>query len=405
MNSAINITEKGQNRKPKSHEEFSLEMIDYMHKKRKLGGLTDEEVLFVKTLIEPEKFEEEREKFEKKYKGPWVYEILSNHHNGLDVDKFDYLIRDGTMLKMADPSQAIARVMDLMEVHNGRIFYPLKAQTDIYEILHTRYMMHKKVYSHKTTKNFELMVLDAMLLSSKILKIEDRIKSMSKYTNLTDNILNEIRTSNSRHEDMLTAKNILKAIESRKKYTFVDEVLIRHDAWKAARKDKEGNIKPLTEKDIIDLKAKNCDLKESDIILARSKLHYGKKEENPMKFVRVFKIDKTCKPPKKLFCPEGGHRDMLMANVPHLEHIVRIYVRKRDCAKAARETFRRWFFEKIRKEKSNKGLWMEKDDMDNYYKTNSEGRDSRPLNKTASGINNDSKHPSKRQMITRSQSQ
>ena len=48
--------------------------------------ITDEEEKFICSLINGDKESDE--------KRGWIFEIISNSRNGIDVDKFDYLMRD-----------------------------------------------------------------------------------------------------------------------------------------------------------------------------------------------------------------------------------------------------------------------------------------------------------------------
>ena len=84
-------------------------------------------------------------------KRPWLYEIVSNPRNGIDVDKFDYLKRDTQKLNVAMSSFNERVIMDDAMVVGGHICYAEKNDIEIKKLFDTRYMMYDSLYHHRVT--------------------------------------------------------------------------------------------------------------------------------------------------------------------------------------------------------------------------------------------------------------
>lgn len=115
-----------------------------------------------------------------------LYQIVSNYLNGIDVDKFDYLLRDSYNLGISISFNPIRLINEFIIDNNNNIAYPLHCSSDIYELFQSRYLMHKKVYSHKTIKLIESMLKDIFILIDPIHHISDTVNNMDEFCKLTD---------------------------------------------------------------------------------------------------------------------------------------------------------------------------------------------------------------------------
>ncbi|XP_027132173.1 deoxynucleoside triphosphate triphosphohydrolase SAMHD1-like, partial [Larimichthys crocea] len=79
------------------HETASCKMFDHLVKSNKLeplmekyGLVLSEDLIFIKEMIEPKKVTDPWPYRGREKNKSFLYEIVSNKRNGVDVDKFDY---------------------------------------------------------------------------------------------------------------------------------------------------------------------------------------------------------------------------------------------------------------------------------------------------------------------------
>ena len=120
----------------------------------------------------------------------FVFQIISNSLNGLDVDKLDYMYRDSFYLGTGNPYD-LSRVISHIQVINKNICFPEKISYDIYKVFRSRYDFHKQYYTHKTTISIEYMIRDILFNLDPILKISNTIKNnqTKKFIELTDSTI------------------------------------------------------------------------------------------------------------------------------------------------------------------------------------------------------------------------
>ena len=114
----------------------------------------------------------------------WLYDIVNNRHNGMDVDKIDYFARDctraiekvGIKLKMiTDARIAKAMCSRPEKCHSCKknnkpgmhymICYPEKRIPACAEFFKERFHLHNIVYQHKTTTTVEAVICDIFCLA------------------------------------------------------------------------------------------------------------------------------------------------------------------------------------------------------------------------------------------------
>ena len=81
----------------------------------------------------------------------FLFEVVANKRNSVDVDKFDYISRDCHNVGIKS-SYDFARLMNFNRVINGEICFHAKEVFNIYEMFHTRYSLFKRVYTHRVGK-------------------------------------------------------------------------------------------------------------------------------------------------------------------------------------------------------------------------------------------------------------
>ncbi|WAR11718.1 SAMH1-like protein [Mya arenaria] len=221
-------------------------------------GLTEQDRVFIKEQIAgPSKPDQENWTLEGRPKDKsFLYEVVANKRNGIDVDKWDYFARDCHMLGIRnnfDHDRCIHFSRVLLEVGN------------LYDMFHTRQTLHRRAYQHKTTNIIEKMVTEALVKANdhikftgedgKKLKMSESIHDMKAFSQMTDHVFNLIL--NSTEADLRESREILKKVLRRELYKCVGQT-----------QTKDKILKELVN------------------------LDYGMKEKNPIDSVRFYSKDR-----------------------------------------------------------------------------------------------------------------
>lgn len=176
---------------------------------------------FISTLIHPSSYPDIPKK-------NFIYQIISNSLNDLDVDKLDYLCRDSYYLGAGQPF-SIWEIIEHCKVIDNNIVFPEKKSYEIFKVYRSRYDMHKQFYNNKTVICIEYMLRNILNKLDNILKITSNIKSMNidHFVKLTDStilnasvIIEQLNLSNYKdiEADVDYINSILNAINDRKIY-------------------------------------------------------------------------------------------------------------------------------------------------------------------------------------------
>ena len=189
------------------HEQRSVAIVARLLRKSSFE-YSAEEIAFVQSLIAPTKGQE-----------GFLYHIVANQINHLDVDKMEYIKRDARACGLSqggfdtDP----LRIINAARVVDGCICYHHKVYEDIYNLFQTRYRLHTTVYRHAAVVAIHHMVSDALKCSG--LPIEDSITDLDRFLQYDDTILDMIRRSKS--DDMQKSRDIIRRIDERRLYKVV----------------------------------------------------------------------------------------------------------------------------------------------------------------------------------------
>ncbi|XDV16838.1 hypothetical protein PO909_016368, partial [Leuciscus waleckii] len=243
------------------HEQMSVLMFDDIVKSLKAEnenvlkehGLDDKDVTFIKELIEGAKDSVAEWKYEGRAEDKsFLYEIVANKQNGIDVDKWDYFARDCHHLGIRNSfdHQRLLKFARVCKI-NGRnhICFRDKEADNVYDMFRTRYTLHRQAYQHKICNIIEEMFAEALVLADcdlheekpeDMLKISEAIKTAEEYSKLTDEIFEQI--SSSTVDNLKKSRNILEKIVWRKLPKFVGEARLTEknkskedltETWKA----------------------------------------------------------------------------------------------------------------------------------------------------------------------------
>ncbi|KAI9343829.1 hypothetical protein BD770DRAFT_397934 [Pilaira anomala] len=256
-----------------SHEQASEMMLEYLIDDNNID-MDSAEIHFIKDLIAGEPRSESRYQDKK-----FLFDIVANKKNSVDVDKFDYIERDAYNLGLRSSYDA-KRLLVYSRVVNNEICYHQKEVYNIYEMFHTRYSLFKQIYTHRVGKAIELMIVDAFLAANNYLKIADSVSNPEDYLFMTDDIIRNIERS--KCPELAESRQIVKNIRTRNLYKFVDEFLVPPELESRLNKD------TITSQDIANHQTGNAGLVQEDVIVTFTKINYSMNESNPVDSIRFF---------------------------------------------------------------------------------------------------------------------
>ena len=257
------------------HEQMSNQMIEYLINDNYID-IDQSDINLIKNIIDGPKNINNRLN-----NNNYLYEIVANSTNCIDVDKFDYLSRDMYYLFGSEKSYNFNRIFKYNRIIDNTICYNSKITFDIYNLFQQRYLMHKQIYNHKTGKGIEYMICDILLKANNKLKIAECIYNPEEFINLTDDILNTIKIS--KDPGLQESKDIITRLEKRDIYKYIEEFIVPNELT-----DKIKTINPL------DIISSNSELHNlitiDDIIIFDKKMNYNLNDKNPVDNVYFYNI-------------------------------------------------------------------------------------------------------------------
>ncbi|CAH8839600.1 unnamed protein product [Trichobilharzia szidati] len=197
------------------------------------------------------------------YKNPlkqkaFIYEILSNSLNGMDVDKWDYLLRDclyaglGTSGANVDVDRFLRFYRPFMHTDRDKCndgesnsWHLSFKDTELENLLRTfslRQHLHQKVYQHKTVTAISAMIIDALELIDPVLNLRsitmkalkcENPNDLDEFLKLHDSLLWDIYygrgllsqiTTESFQPRIQQAQKLIHRILNRDLYTYIDSI-------------------------------------------------------------------------------------------------------------------------------------------------------------------------------------
>ncbi|XP_048633421.1 deoxynucleoside triphosphate triphosphohydrolase SAMHD1 homolog isoform X1 [Brassica napus] len=259
-----------------SHESMSVKMIDHIVDTHNID--IDAQMLKrVKDMIlASTEFSQLKSNAEKRF----LYDIVANGRNGIDVDKFDYLVRDSRACGLGCNFQ-FQRLTETMRVMDNEICYRAKEYRNVHKLFATRADLYRTVYTHPKVKAIELMIVDAMVKANDYLGISTNIDDPAEYWKLDDTILKTIEIAPD--QELAEAKDLILRVRRRQLYQFCNEY--------AVPKEKIEHFKAVTAQDIVcSQKHTSLTLKEEDIAVTNVKIDLARGRENPLECIKFFKV-------------------------------------------------------------------------------------------------------------------
>ncbi|XP_076023307.1 deoxynucleoside triphosphate triphosphohydrolase SAMHD1-like [Genypterus blacodes] len=355
---------KARPKKKWKHEQASINMFDYLVKKNRLrpvmkkhGLVLPEDLVFIKEQIAGpmDTSSSRRKNLQWPYKGrrknkSFLYEIVANQTNAIDVDKWDYFARDCHHLGIQNNfdhrrSLMFARVINV----DGQkhICTRDKEVGNLYDMFYTRNCLHRRAYQHKVGNIIEFMITEAFLKADQFIQIEGSrgkmfslskaIDDMEAYSKLTDHVFEQILHSPSEEHDMVEAKKILQNIVCRRLYKCLGETRAKEPMTVTQEMIKEWEAD--LAKSVPQCGVQEVQLQPEDFVVNVVVFNYGMKGKNPIDKVRFYcKNDLTTAYP----IPHGQVSRFLPKCF--IEQVIRVYCKKRDpkSLKAAKKHFVQW---------------------------------------------------------------
>jgi HD superfamily phosphohydrolase len=169
-----------------THENRSIFLLNSIVERYNVP-LTKDMLRVIGDLINPK--QAEYNKWKGKYMvGRWIFQIISNPLNSIDVDKFDYLTRD-TMAVGFKLQFDFSRIISDAKVIDNKICYSSQCSEDIYHMFFIRYRLHRQIYNHKAVKAIEIMIVMILNEMEKEMKISQYILDADKMIRLVDSMV------------------------------------------------------------------------------------------------------------------------------------------------------------------------------------------------------------------------
>ena len=343
-----------------SHEDMSLMIFDHIVKstrekwvqqqkpKDPFDGLTDEDILFIKALIHPPKEAYTAANIGRSPSKFYLMDIVSNKSSGLDVDKFDYIMRDtyNTGVRGVFDVDRLIRNVVVREC-DGRLqmCWPQKELEGIIEIFHTRDSLHRRVYQHRTNTSIESMFRDVALLAGPAIQIRnpetgewmnftEAQKNVETFTKVSDWLFKLIRFGQDFKVDWSDprvgqARQLLEDIECRRIWKFVGAMFGKVEDHEMVKRELEKCAQGF-------IPAEQWELKTA-------MFSWGKGDKNPLENVPfIRKNDEDAMKPK----PEDLSRVFVPASFR--EHVLYVYVKSQDeeVRELAKTAFSQWCTER-----------------------------------------------------------
>lgn len=158
------------------HELRSCHIVERIVKESSILSkfMTHNDIRFIQSLIDPNP-----------QQTGFIYQIISNNLNGLDVDKYDYLNRDAlhTGFKI---SFDYSRLIDGAVVVDDMIAYPEQAKHDIYNLFLARHSNHCTIYTHKGVISAQYIIIGIMEIIDPVIGITESILDLNEFRKMTD---------------------------------------------------------------------------------------------------------------------------------------------------------------------------------------------------------------------------
>jgi len=242
----------------------------------------------------------------------WMYDIVTNRHSGLDVDKIDYFARDQRRAfrgageierRMID--EAVVAWVETDNTRELMICYPEKMVSTCLEFFKIRYKLHSVIYRHKTVCSASYVLEDILNKADEIYRISttrQRHKNAGPpeyeslpisramldpyaFLALDDTIIERIACSEDTQlaeaQDLIYSCYMPRALYKCAHQQAIDmENEADQQMWTVSTEDIIEQL--LSVNGVHDRDSKELRLSKHDIIVEQCSIHHGLKDKNPI---------------------------------------------------------------------------------------------------------------------------
>lgn len=295
--------------------------------------MNDADIKFICDLILGEKSSGSRQ---------WLFEIVSNPRNGIDVDKFDYMERDAQKTGVGHVAyDKFVLMRGARVLNNNEICYPESKDFEVKKLFDSRYNLYRDCYTHRVTQSFECLIIDILNeTNGRLYDYLELIEDPELFMQLDDSILQEVRMSDD--PELGKARELLGRFDSRQIYSSVGE--------KGLPSERAHLLAEVTEKDIVNYSADSGDLKPEDIWVRTFKINMGMKNQNPLEAVSWYRVGEDG---QYKYLKKDLHEISMMMPKCVETYGIRLFVKDGSKFEAAANAFRQFSKEKLGGEPSH----------------------------------------------------
>lgn len=263
----------------------------------------------------------------------YLYELVCNNWTSIDVDKFDYILRD--CYYTGKPYKIDVNIfIESCKVVNGRLCYDSKIMHDVYNLFLCRYNLFREVYYHKVLVGINEIVYEMFDGLNEVYNIVRDIKTIMEgnwwsYLKYTDELITGVKLLDTFSERSSAASHPSERV-GLKRVTGLYDRITRRDIYKCVVNMTSAHmceilgvdsLEGITEALLKDVVAEETGL---DVIVRIHKLNFAMHDKNPVENVPFYnKYDNIVATyPAKY----------VSVMLPHIyeESLIRIYLRKYD---------------------------------------------------------------------------
>lgn len=286
--------------------------------------VTVDEIAFMCNLINPSK----------DHVG-FIYQIVSNNLNSLDVDKYDYLRRDSKVLNIKT-SFNFDRLIESAKIVDNIICYSERTLYDILNLFETRHYLHRQVYGHKGVIAVQYVISEILSLIDPILHISTSINDPDKFVVMTDDyILNSV-TFLQQYKSLIVpeqywtnvekASKLLNQLTNHVLYTCIDITI----SAKKLEFTVDDLLKYINESTDSDPTSPKLHIDSSDIVIFKNRVGYvSGNKGNPLDNIYIYRTKDlyTSDKPMAIKCDKSEITKLI--SPMHQECITIIYYKKK----------------------------------------------------------------------------